>query len=388
MNGYKRLLGDRPTQKPTEARAGKTKKCRACCSAVARGKRKHWWITTRGERKVVIGLFRPWERPGQPLRQILCEVSEIRGLTEAKAVQHLKQLHAARLAELERETEPPLAESGRTLHDLICAYRAGHLPTLRDQRYYGRILDWWDGECGRIDLAQLDLIKISKSRDQLLSRVAPATVVRHLAVLSSVCSYGVKHLHWLGDNPVSKVARPKIQNQQTRWLSDDERARLLCVCESSDSPDLLDAVLVALATGCRSGELYALRWESVDLKRSTITFANRKNNADLIQTLPAEIAQRLRARKLRSSRVVVFPHNVRRSWTTALRLAQIEKFRWHDLRHSCASYLAQSGFSLVEIAAHLGHESTQSTQRYAHLSAETTRRTSTAVADRIFRGLT
>ena len=60
----------------------------------------------------------------------------------------------------------------------------------------------------------------------------------------------------------------------------------------------------------------------------------------------------------------------RKAWENALRAAQIEDFRWHDLRHSAASYLAMSGATLAEIAAVLGHKGLEMVGRYAHLSDE------------------
>jgi integrase len=64
--------------------------------------------------------------------------------------------------------------------------------------------------------------------------------------------------------------------------------------------------------------------------------------------------------------------NFSKAWTTALRRAGIQNFRFHDLRHTCASYLAMSGASLLEIADVLGHKTLQMVQRYAHLTEQHT----------------
>ncbi|WP_306306060.1 site-specific integrase [Methylomonas koyamae] len=62
------------------------------------------------------------------------------------------------------------------------------------------------------------------------------------------------------------------------------------------------------------------------------------------------------------------PIELKKAWTNALKTADVVNFRWHDLRHTAASYLAQSGASLIDIAAILGHSTLQMVQRYAHLS--------------------
>ena len=59
-----------------------------------------------------------------------------------------------------------------------------------------------------------------------------------------------------------------------------------------------------------------------------------------------------------------------RAWKKLMQDAHIEDFRFHDLRHTAASYLAMSGYSLPEIGAVLGHESIDATQRYAHIAQE------------------
>ena len=81
-----------------------------------------------------------------------------------------------------------------------------------------------------------------------------------------------------------------------------------------------------------------------------------------------------------------FPHKAfefRKFWTAALEQAGIEDFRFHDLRHSCASFLAASGASLPEIGEVLGHKSMQSTNRYSHLTADRKQE----LTDNVFGGL-
>jgi integrase len=79
--------------------------------------------------------------------------------------------------------------------------------------------------------------------------------------------------------------------------------------------------------------------------------------------------------------------DLRQPWETALKRAGIEDFRWHDLRHSSASYLAMSGASLAEIAEVLGHKTLQMVKRYAHLSEAHTAGVVARMADKFLVGV-
>ena len=83
---------------------------------------------------------------------------------------------------------------------------------------------------------------------------------------------------------------------------------------------------------------------------------------------------------------LVFPQEINTAWKTLLRNCEIKNFRFHDLRHTCASYLVQAGVELLKVGAHLGNKSYKSTLRYAHLSPKVTEETGEAVAARIYGG--
>jgi len=80
------------------------------------------------------------------------------------------------------------------------------------------------------------------------------------------------------------------------------------------------------------------------------------------------------------------PIDLRTPFENALKRAEIEDFKFHDLRHSCASYLAMNGASLAEIAEILGHKTLQMVKRYAHLSDAHTSKVVASMNDRIFSG--
>jgi integrase len=132
---------------------------------------------------------------------------------------------------------------------------------------------------------------------------------------------------------------------------------------------------MGLKTGARRGELEALRWRDVDLDRSEALVSRSKNgDKKVLPLIPAVVAELKRFKAAPTS--LLFPSlrrpdiafNFAPAWHQALKDAGVKNFRLHDLRHSCASALAQSGGTLLEIADVLGHRQLSVTKRYSHLA--------------------
>jgi integrase len=135
--------------------------------------------------------------------------------------------------------------------------------------------------------------------------------------------------------------------------------------------------VLALSTGARRGELLGLTWKDVDFERKVIVLHATKNDerraTPMVAHALAEMRKLSKVRRIDTQ--MVFPGRrgdrpteIDQAWRIALKRAQINDFRFHDLRHSAASYLAMSGASLAEIAEVLGHKTLQMVKRYAHLS--------------------
>jgi integrase len=208
-----------------------------------------------------------------------------------------------------------------------------------------------------------------------------ATVRNYLIELSRLFALAVKELRVMDSNPCASVVRPAASRQVVRYLSDDERAALLAACKESESVDLYPFVLLCLTTGCRKGEAAALEWPQVDLKRRWATFPRTKNGDARGVPLTGAVCALLEARKRDRGRV--FEVDITKAWHTAIDRAGIVDFRFHDLRHSCASTLVQNGANLAEVATLLGHKSMQMTLRYAHVGDAGTSR----LVDRVMGGI-
>jgi len=264
-----------------------------------------------------------------------------------------------------------------TLAEAVDRYKESVLPSKRDERKQRAQLDWWRKELGAYTLADTTPALLGEARDKLRKDRGPATVVRYIAALSHVFTIAVEEWGWLEDNPLRKVRKPKEPKGRDRFLSDDERDTLLSACKQSSYPHLHTIVVLALATGMRQGEILNLRWKDVDLQQGRIVLHETKNNERRVVPLvgyPLSLLDaHAKVRRLDSD--LLFPGRnpqkpvfIRAPWLAAVKAAELDNFRFHDLRHSAASYLAMNGSTPGEIAEVLGHKTLAMVKRYSHLS--------------------
>ncbi|MCL4687199.1 MAG: site-specific integrase [Burkholderiales bacterium] len=278
------------------------------------------------------------------------------------------------------------AEARRhTFADMIDRYLAEVLPHRRsDKKNTRRLLSYWKRELGSYTLADVTPALITDRRSKLLAGTTcrgrqrgPATVVRYLAALSHVFTIAMKEWEWVEDTPMRRVTKPKEPPGRCRVLSDDERTALLDECKASTSSALYTVVILALSTGMRRGEILSLRWPQVDLERGRITLETTKNG-DRRGVPLTGLAHQLLAARSKVRRIdtdLLFPGtdpkkpvDITTPWERARVRAKLADFRFHDLRHSAASYMAMEGASVVEIAEVLGHRTLQMVRRYSHLT--------------------
>lgn len=281
----------------------------------------------------------------------------------------------------------------RTLGEAIDRYLTVTLPQSKFQkntREQTRMLTWWKAELGDRPLVTINPSAIAEIRDRLATETTRAgklrtgaTINRRIAALSGVLTVTVKEYGWLTKNPIPNVTRMPDSKGRERFLTDDERKALLLHCEASSLTLLAPLVRLALATGARKGELLGLQWTDVSLERRTVRFLDTKNGDSRTVPLAPSAVEVLKVwRKDRLPVGPVFPDtvdHVDKFWREARAGARLTDFRFHDLRHSAASYLAMSGASLMDIAAILGHKTLAMVKRYSHLSEQHT----TAAVDRM-----
>jgi len=244
---------------------------------------------------------------------------------------------------------------------------------------------WWIARLGEKAIGRLEAADLRPHLTEYARTHAPASVNRLKATVSSV----FRHAHregWINVNPARQLPHYTEDNQRVRWLTEDERTRLLAAVDASPWPRLGLLVRFLSGTGCRLGEAMGLRWCDVDLVDRTAHLETTKNGSPRLLTLPpALVAELKKYRAIGVGRVFGRddvpgePFHFRKHWDRARREAGLDDLRLHDLRHDAASRLARAGATLLEIGEVLGHRSTQTTKRYAHLSTEHKR----ALTDRV-----
>ncbi|PMO60358.1 integrase [Vibrio breoganii] len=221
---------------------------------------------------------------------------------------------------------------------------------------------------------------------KLSAKLSPATVNRYQAALSALYKY-ISEEFDTEYNPTKNITQNKEDNGRTRFLSEAELNALLEATELSNWDRLHLLVMMAITTGARRTELLTLTWGDIDLRKRTAYLGATKNGQQRILTLTGDVITLLMRFRQKDGFLFPQPNNDRYYfknfdcyWKEALTLAGITNFRFHDLRHTCASILAMRGATLLEIADVLGHKSITMTQRYSHLCIDH----KAALTDRIF----
>jgi integrase len=291
------------------------------------------------------------------------------------------KLWAAKMEDAIKAGELPGAEAERPFAEVMREYREVALPQLqlKTEVERDRQLQWWTERFGQYAIGKVDAPMVGREKDAMLGRgLSPSRVNRMLAALSGFFKWAAGERKIVKANPVRDVSKPREPKGRVRFLSDDERKRLLAVCKASDDPRLHPLVVLAVSTGARQGELMGLRWRDVDLERGVAYLRETKNTdtrALPLHGLAVTVLRDLgKVRRLDTdlafadaSGKATFP---RAAWNAALKAAKVKDFRFHDTRHTAASYLAMNGATLTELAAILGHRTLAMVQRYAHLTEQ------------------
>jgi len=238
------------------------------------------------------------------------------------------------------------------------------------------MLEIWKKWFGNLPMKELNQQKVEKFLAERMEEkhLSPATRNRHLAHLSSMFNKG-KEWGLVTDNPAQGIKPMRENGARTRFLDKEEIQLLL----NASSKGFRPILIAALHTGMRKGEILKLKWPDVDFKNRIITVQESKSGKKRMLPMDDTVCEALKLLPTRFQRGYVFPSpvkdgkprfGVQRQFGSAVKKAEIENIRFHDLRHTFASHLIMAGVDVMTVKELLGHASITMTMRYAHLAPD------------------
>ncbi len=208
--------------------------------------------------------------------------------------------------------------------------------------------------------------------EKLTEGSSNSTINRYLGVLNAILRKAKNEWEWIENIP--KVTLLAEQSRRLRWLSQDEAKRLL-----KELPEHLNAMVrFSLATGLREANVCGLQWSQVDIHRKCAWI--HADQAKAAKAIPVPLGTEALAvirEQIGKNHNYVFTYEGKpvtrannHAWRKALLRADIHGFRWHDLRHTWASWHVQNGTPLNILKELGGWADLKMVMRYAHLSSD------------------
>jgi integrase len=222
-------------------------------------------------------------------------------------------------------------------------------------------------------LSQISPIMVEKHKRDRKEAGAPVRANRELAVLKKLINQCVEDGTFEGRNPVEAVELFKEPHGKERVLTLEEEARLLAECTGA----LRLAVLIGLHCGLRMrSEILTLRWEHLDLRKSTVTVVAAYAKNGKTRTVPLNSIVRAELDHYPRTEEWVFTHasgaplqSIHAGFNAACQRAGLTQVTPHTLRHTFASRLIASGVDPIKVTKLAGWSSIKMLDRYAHADA-------------------
>ena len=263
-----------------------------------------------------------------------------------------------------------VSEAQRTsLGDLIARYLVEVTPTMKGAKEDTiRLKAIMRKPIARWSMANLSAACVAAFRDERLKEVSAGTVIRELAYLSTIINHARREWGINVSNPVQMVRKPQSPQARSRVLTDEEVSKLLQALEPSGrrSHWTKPVVQLALATAMRRGELLSLRWEHVDLQVRTAFLPDTKNGDSRtvpLSTAAAKVLDEL-PRHISGAVIPVKYFALEAAFKRGVRRAGLDGVRFHDLRRTAITRMAEKLPNVIELAAVSGHKSLMVLKRY------------------------
>lgn len=245
-----------------------------------------------------------------------------------------------------------------------------HKKSLSDDKTH---LRWLDPYLKNYYLSQITRDVLDEVANKKFKEgVTPATVNRMLEVVRAILRKAEREWEWIEKAPIIRMRQE--DTKRIRWLTKEDAARLI----QELPPHLADLALFSLVTGLRKSNVTNLQWSDVDLiKKHALIHPDQAKTKKAIPVPLNDTAINILRKQSGKHTKFVFTYCGSRiiqcntkAWKKALNRAGIENFRWHDLRHTWASWHVQNGTSLQELQQLGGWSSFEMVLRYAHLSSD------------------
>lgn len=233
-------------------------------------------------------------------------------------------------------------------------------------------LRWLDKFVGKLGLNEITLDVIDAIRAAKLKESSKGTTNRYLALVRSILLKARDEWEWIEKVPKIKLFKESADRE--RSLTTEQAQRLLDELPMHQK----ETVTFALATGLRQSNVLKLEWQCIDFERrhAWVAAVNSKNRSAIAVPLN-EKAMEVLVRQKGKHPTRVFTYACKplanagtRAWRRALLRAGITNFRWHDLRHTWATWQRQSGTPTHELQRLGGWKTGAMVERYAHLAPD------------------
>jgi integrase len=262
--------------------------------------------------------------------------------------------------------------SSQTLGELLARYEAEITPLKRsNDRERDKIRVIKRSTINNIKITDLRASHIRQYRDDRLKIVKPATAKRELAIIRHCISVAIGE--WgleLGRNPGKDIVVKNADQARSRRLSKIEFERLTAELDRSSVWYLKPIVVLALETGMRRGEILAIRKQDVKIEDRLLHIPHSKNGSARTIPLTKRAFDLIMDLKTTDPVFPIKVSTLRQSWKRLTNTANLDDFRFHDLRHEALSRFAELGLSISEISLISGHKTAQMLFRYTHARAD------------------
>ena len=225
------------------------------------------------------------------------------------------------------------------------------------------------------DEVTIDIIEKFKWYLINVRKVKNSTVNRYLAILSKTFNIAIAN-GLINHNPIKNTKRLRENNFKIRCLSYGEEKLLYKALELSPKY-LRDIITIALNTAMRKSEILNLKWSNIDFRNDVIELLETKSGKSRIIPMNSKVIAVLTSLEQSSEYVFNIDGNkigdIKKCWSTALRRAKIDNFRFHDLRHTAATRMIEKGVDIITVKEILGHADISTTMRYTHSKLDSKR---------------